>query len=230
MTQPAQPIVIHHIEGRRGERVAWLCEELGLPYELRFVQGDVLGSLAALGEAHVMRMTPIVEDGALKMVESGAILEYLLTRYGEGRLRPPAGAPEMADYLQWLHFAEGSGMFRAMIERMILQLTDGEPPADVAYIYVGGSRRVLDFAEEALGRQPYFAGSEFTAADIMMHFPLRLAGLAVTHDPDLRAIFSDTRQGLADYPHINAFLDRVVARPAFQRAMQTTMPAGPPPM
>lgn len=230
MTQPAQPIVIHHIEGRRGERVAWLCEELGLPYELRFVQGDVLGSLAALEKAHVMRMTPIIEDGARKIVESGAILEYLLMRYGEGRLRPASDAPEMADYLQWMHFAEGSGMFRPMIERMILQLTDGEPPPDVAYIYVGGSKRVLDFAEDALGAQPYFAGPDFTAADIMMHFPLRLAGLAVTHDPDLRAIFSDTRQGLADYPRINAFLDRIVERPAFRRAMKTTMPAGPPPM
>lgn len=230
MTKPSQPIVIHHIEGRRGERVAWLCEELGLPYELRFLQGDILGSIEALEQAHVMRMTPTVEDGSLKMVESGAILEYLLLRYGDGQLRPATDAPEMADYLQWLHFAEGSGMFRAMIERMILQLTGGKPPPELAYIYIGGSRRVLAFAEAALSRSPYFAGSEFSAADIMMHFPLRLAGLAVTEHPDLRAVFSDTRQGLGDYPAINAFLDRIVARPAFQRAMKSTMPAGPPPM
>jgi glutathione S-transferase len=76
------------MEGRRSERVAWLCEELGLPYELRFVPADIKKSLVALEKAHVMRMVPILEDGSLKMVESGAILEYLLLRYGEGRLRP----------------------------------------------------------------------------------------------------------------------------------------------
>jgi glutathione S-transferase len=76
------------MEGRRSERVAWLCEELGLPYELRFVSADIKKSLVALEKAHVMRMVPILEDGSLKMVESGAILEYLLLRYGEGRLRP----------------------------------------------------------------------------------------------------------------------------------------------
>ena len=179
MPQPSLPIVIHHIEGRRSERIAWLCEEFGWPYELKYVPGDLIASLDALGEAHVMRMAPIVEDGPLKMVESGAILEYLLLRYGGGRFRPADDAPEIADYLQWLHFSEGSGMFRALIERMILQLTDNNPPEDIAYVYVGGSRRVLDFAEAALAESPYFAGREFTAADIMMHFPLRAAGLVL---------------------------------------------------
>lgn len=223
MAQPNTPIVIHHIEGRRSERIAWLCEELGLPYALRYVRGDIMGSLAALEAAHVMRMAPIVEDGPLKLVESGAILEYLLLRYGEGRLRPADTAPEMADYLQWMHFAEGSGMFRPLIERMILQLTDGHPPADV-----GGSRRVLDFAEQALAARPYFAGEAFTCADIMMHFPLRVAGLAVEGVTETGPIFGDTRVGLKPFPRINAFLDRVTARPAFQRAMATTMPDGPP--
>ncbi len=229
MTEPGEPIVIHHIEGRRSERIAWLCEELGWPYELKYVRGDLIASLQALGEAHVMRMAPIVEHGPLKMVESGAILEYLLLRYGGGRLRPANDAPEMAAYLQWLHFAEGSGMFRALIERMILQLTDSKPPADVAFVYIGASSRVLDFAETALADSPYFAGREFTAADIMMHFPLRAAGLVLEPSAELTSIFSDTRRGLAAYPNINAFLDRIVARPAFQRAMAATMPDGPPP-
>ncbi len=88
MPKPAQPLVIHHIEGRRSERVAWLCEELGLPYELRFVSGDVMGSLVELEKAHGMRMAPILEDGSIRLVESAAILEYILLRYGEGRLRP----------------------------------------------------------------------------------------------------------------------------------------------
>jgi glutathione S-transferase len=229
MPAPEQPIVIHHIEGRRSERIAWLCEELGWAYELKYVPGDLIASLDALGRAHVMRMAPTVEIGALKMVESGAILEYLLLRYGEGRLRPADDAPELADYLQWLHFAEGSGMFRALIERMLLQLTDNRPPEEVAFVYVGASKRVLDFAEAALATRPYFAGDQFTAADVMMHFPLRAAGLVLEPSADLTAIFKDSRSGLGAYPKINGFLDRVQARPAFQRAMATTMPNGPPP-
>jgi glutathione S-transferase len=230
MAAPVGPIVIHHIEGRRSERVAWLCEEFGWPYELRYVAGDVFGSLNALADVHVMRMAPIVELGSLKMVESGAILEYLLLRHGQGRLRPPDDAPEMADYLQWLHFSEGSGMFRALIERVILQLTDNDPPEELVHVYVGASRRVLNFAEAALARTPYFAGDQFTAADIMMHFPLRATGLVLEPSADLTAIFRDSRCGLGSYPNINAFLDRIVARPAFQRAMATTMPNGPPSM
>ena len=229
MAKPPGPIVIHHIEGRRSERIAWLCEEFGWPYELKFVPGDLIGSLNALGEAHVMRMAPTVEIGPLKLVESGAILEYLLLRYGEGRFRPADDAPEMAAYLQWLHFAEGSGMFRALIERMILQLSDNAPPEQVAFVYVGASKRVLDFAEAALAEKPYFAGEAFTAADIMMHFPLRIAGLVLEPPTDPTAVFKDSRSGLGNYPNINAFFDRIVARPAFQRAMATTMPSGPPP-
>ena len=230
MPTPTRPLVIHHIEGRRSERVAWLCEELGLPYELRFVPGDVMGSLVALEQAHVMRMAPVLEDGPVRLVESGAILEYLLLRYGDGRLRPANDAPELADYLQWLHFAEGSGMFRAMIERMIFELAGDEPPPQIAFIYVGGSRRVLTFAEQALAKHPYFAGDAFTAADIMMHFPLRLAPLALRRVTAVTPLFHDDRRGLEEFPHVNAFLDRMAARPAFQRAMKRTLPNGPPAM
>jgi glutathione S-transferase len=228
MSRPQRPLVIHHIEGRRSERVAWLCEELGLPYELKFVSGDIRASLVALEAAHVMRMAPVLEDGPLKMVESGAILEYLLLRYGEGRLRPVPESSEMADYLQWMHFAEGSGMFRPMIERMIQRLAGDHPPPDVAFVYIGGSKRVLDFAEAALVSRPYFAGTTFSAADIMMHFPLRIAPLALQGVTAVTPLFADDRSGLARYPSVNAFLDRMAARPAFQRAMAATLPNGPP--
>jgi glutathione S-transferase len=230
MIKPDQPFIVHHIEGRRSERVAWLCEELGLPYELKFVSGDVGGSLRALAKAHVMRMAPILEDGPVKMVESGAILEYILVRYGGGRLRPPPDSPEMADYLQWMHFAEGSGMFRAMMERLARQLAGDKPPPDVAFLYVGSSKRVLDFAEAALASRPYFAGTNFSAADIMMHFPLRLAPLALQRVTAVTPLFHDDRTGLAHYPNVDAFLDRMAARPAFQRAMAVTLPNGPPAM
>jgi glutathione S-transferase len=229
MAKPAQPFVIHHIEGRRSERIAWLCEELGLPYELRFVPGDLMASLAGLEQAHVMRMAPVFDDGPVRLVESAAILEYILLRYGEGRLRPANDAPEMADYLQWLHFAEGSGMFRGMMERLLIELAGENPPPMLAFIYLGGSRKVLTFAERALAKHPYFAGDAFTAADIMMHFPLRLAPLAMRRVTAVTPLFHDDRQGLEEFPHVNAFLDRMAARPAFQRAMKATMPSGPPP-
>jgi glutathione S-transferase len=121
-------------------------------------------------------------------------------------------------------------MFRGMIERMIFQLAGEHPPADVAFIYVGGSRRVLTFAEAALAKHPYFAGDAFTAADIMMHFPLRLAPLALRRVTAVTPLFHDDRGGLEEFPHVNAFLDRMAARPAFQRAMKRTLPSGPPAM
>ena len=108
-------IIIRHIEGRRSERVAWLLEELGIPYELDFIQGDILGSLLALEKHHEMRMTPIVHIGDVVMVESGAILEYLLAKYGKGSgLRPAETAPEFPRYLEFLHFAEGTALAKTV--------------------------------------------------------------------------------------------------------------------
>src|SRR5213592_1764260 len=112
-------IMIRHIEGRRSERVAWLLEELGVPYELDFIGGDILGSLLELEKHHEMRMTPIVEDGDVVMVESSAILEYVLARYGKGSpLRPAEDAPELPAYLEFLHFAEGTAMQKIMGDRL----------------------------------------------------------------------------------------------------------------
>ena len=111
-------IIIRHIEGRRSERVAWLLEELGIPYELDFIQGDILGSLLALEKHHEMRMTPIVHIGDVVMVESGAILEYLLAKYGKGSgLRPAETAPEFPAYLEFLHFAEGTALAKTIGRR-----------------------------------------------------------------------------------------------------------------
>ena len=109
-------IKIHHIEARRSERVAWLLEELGVLYELSFKPGDVMGSLTMMKEVHPRAVAPTIEDGEDVLIESGAILETLMNRYGDGGLRPPVAAPEHARYLEWLHFAEGSFMPRLMVE------------------------------------------------------------------------------------------------------------------
>jgi glutathione S-transferase len=234
-------IMIRHIEGRRSERVAWLLEELGMPYELDFIQGDILGSLLALERRHEMRMTPIVEDGEVVMVESSAIIEYLLSKYGRGSpLRPAEDAPEFPAYLEFLHFAEGTAMQKIMGDRLTqalerAQRKHGDYEETPKLPGLAGSRtgaqRVLHYAENTLARRPYFAGDAFTAADIMMHFPLKLgaptaAGVAF----NIAEIQTTDGAYWNDFPRLKDFMVRMAERPAFQRAMKSTMPNGPPSM
>ena len=236
-------IIIRHIEGRRSERVAWLLEELGVPYELDFIQGDILGSLLALEQHHEMRMTPIVHIGDVVMVESGAILEYLLSKFGRGSaLRPAETAPEFPAYLEFLHFAEGTALAKVIADVAGTQMRKAftaaglEPPAERMKLPgLAGSRtgaqRVMHYADNTLAARPYFAGSQFTAADIMMHFALKLgAPIALGEDFSVKDILSGEKDYYGPFPHVKDFMQRVEARPAFQRAMKSTMPKGPPPM
>jgi glutathione S-transferase len=233
-------IVLRHIEGRRSERVAWLLEELGVPYELDFIQGDILGSLLALEQHHEMRMTPILEDEGVVMVESSAILEYLLWKHGQGSgLRPAEGSPSYPAYLEFLHFAEGTAMakiFTDIAERATAKAFKSaglEPPPGRNIPGLAGSRtgaqRILHYAENTLAKRTYFAGEQFTAADIMMHFPLKIGAPVATGTPFTIATMQDVEHAYLDaFPHVKRFLQRMAARPAYQRAMQRTMPAGPP--
>ncbi|HTO56885.1 MAG TPA: glutathione S-transferase, partial [Pseudomonadales bacterium] len=161
-------IVIHHIEGRRSERIAWLLEELGVPYELDFIQGDILGSLLALEQHHEMRMAPVVHIGDVVMVESAAIVEYLLAKYGKGsRLRPGEDSPEFPAYLEFLHFAEGTALAKTVADiterRMSKALKEAgvELPATPKLPGLAGSRtgaqRVMHYADNTLAKRPYFA-------------------------------------------------------------------------
>ena len=204
-------LTIHHIEGRRSERIAWLMEELGLPYKLEFKLDDVPGSLVALESVHQMRMAPIVVDGELTLIESGAILEYILAKYGAGRLAPDRSAPHYWRYLQFMHFAEGSATPRIM-PHWIAKILGTEP--DLLTVGLGGFPRVMKYLEHELNDRQYLAGREFTAADIMMHFPLKLA----------KRLLND----LGDYPNVDAYFTRITERPAFKAAMAATMPHGPP--
>ena len=218
-------IKIYHVEARRSERVAWLLEELGLPYELVFKPGDVMGSVGMMQGVHPHAMAPTVVDGDDVLIESGAILETLLNRYGEGRLRPAVSAPEHARYLEWLHFAEGSFMPRTILE--IYQLI--EPPA-AGEPRTGASARILKYIDETLAASSYLAGDDFTAADINMHFAIRM-GLAIANKEvgGAPVILQPSEAAFAPYPHIKAYMDRLSARPAFKRMMATTMPQGWPP-
>jgi glutathione S-transferase len=177
-------IRIYHIEGRRSERVAWLLEEIGgIPYELDYVPGDITGSLLKLEEIHETRMAPIVQDGELVIIESGAILEYLLAKYAKGlSLRPSEDSPDFPRYLQFMHNAQGTAMARIVLDWLLrgpLKSAGLDSPFPKMPGVAGArteSERVMYFVENELAHRRYFGGENFTAADIMMHFPLKMGG------------------------------------------------------
>lgn len=226
-------ITIHHIEGRRSERVVWLLEELGgIPYKLEFKTGDVMGSLLQLEPVHEMRMAPIVQDGDLTIVESGAILEWLLAKYGAGSpLRPREGTAEHAHYLEFMHFAEGTAMARILLDVTLGRVGAKDPMP--ALPGLAGSRtqteRVLHFADNVLAARRYFAGERFTAADIMMHFPMKLGVAVAARIPiAIGELYKTDFPHAERFPNVKRWLAEVMARPAWTRTVVVTLPAGPP--
>ena len=217
-------IVVHHLNNSRSQRVLWLLEELGLPYEVKRYQRDPGTMLAPpeLRAVHPLGKSPVIEDEELKLAESGAILEYLAGRYGEGRLVPAAGSPERLRYTYWMHYAEGSAMPPLLMKLVFNRVQSGPMPFFVRPVARGIARRVLasfvepniarhlDYMEGELAARPWFAGGEFSAADIQMSFPLEGAA---------------ARGGLdASRPKLMGFLDRIHARPAYRRALEAGGP------
>jgi glutathione S-transferase len=213
-------IVVHHLNNSRSQRVLWLLEELGLAYEVKRYQRDAKTMLAPpeLRAVHPLGKSPVIQDGEVTLAESGAILEYLVARYGNGRLAPAAGTPERLRYTYWMHFAEGSAMPPLLLKLVFDRIEKGPMPFFVRPIARAIAQRAkssfiqpnidrnLDFMEGELGKSDWFAGAEFSAADIQMSFPLEAA----------RA-----RGGLdAKRPRLIAFLERIHARPAYRRAIE----------
>jgi len=213
-------IVVHHLNNSRSQRVLWLLEELGLPYEIKRYQRDAKTMLAppALREVHPLGKSPVITDGDVTMAESGAIIEYLVERYGKGSLAPSTGSPERRRYLYWMHFAEGSAMPPLVMKLVLERMASGPMPffarpiaRAIAAKVKGGFvepniARQLDFMEAELGKSVWFAGAEFTAAGIQMSFPLEAAVA--------RAGLDATRPRLMD------FLARIHAREAYRRALE----------
>ena len=198
---------IHHLGHSQSERIVWLCEELGLPYDLVHYTRDASTRLSPpeLKALHPLGAAPLIEDGDLLLAESAAIVEYIIARHGGGRLKP---GPEHADYaafLYWFHFSNGNLM--PVLGRMMVvnraQLPADHPVQQNAQVRLD---RVLALVEARLGEVPYLAGQEFTAADVMSVFSLTTMRLFQPLD-------------LAPYPNIRAYLQRIGARPAYQRAM-----------
>jgi glutathione S-transferase len=200
-------ITVHHLGVSQSERIVWLFEELALPYTLRRYDRDPTTRMAPADykALHPMGIAPVITDGELVLAESGAILEYVIARYGNGRLAVGPDRPNFADYLFWFHFANGTMMPSEMgdVISTVLGLKEGNP---MLAMLKDRSARAFALVEKRLGEVPYFAGNEFTAADIMMLFPLSTMRAFVSRD-------------LSHLPHIKEYLKRIGERPAYQRAM-----------
>ncbi len=212
-------ITVHHLNNSRSQRVLWLLEELGLPYEIKHYQRDAKTSLAPpeLRQVHPLGKSPVITDGGLTVAESGAILEYLVDKYGQGRLKP-TDEQALLHYRYFMHFAEGSAMPPLVMKLIFNKIKRAPMPFFVKPIAKGIADKVLGgfvqpnidaqlkFLESELAARPWFAGTEMTAADVQMSFPLEAAA---------------ARGGSLDgYPKIKAFLERIHARPAYRKALE----------
>jgi glutathione S-transferase len=212
-------ITVHHLNNSRSQRILWLLEELGVAYEIKRYQRDRETMLAPpeLRAIHPLGKSPVITDGAHTVAESGAIIEFLLERYDRGSLLPPPGSPERLRYTYWLHFAEGSAMTPLLLKLVFDRIDSAPKPffakpiarAITAKVSTGfiapNLRRHLDFMESELDAREWFAGADFSGADIQMSFPLELSRQ--------RAGLDETR------PKLMRFLERIHARAAYQRAL-----------
>jgi glutathione S-transferase len=213
-------ITVHHLNNSRSQRVLWLLEELGQDYEVKRYERDpeTMRAPAELREIHPLGKSPIVTDGDLVLAETGAIVEYLVDKYGGGKLAPAPGTPERLRYTYWLHYAEGSAMSPLLLKLIFGRMETAPAPFFIRPIARAIARKVqatvvdpqlklhLDYLEGELAKAPWFVGDDFTAADIMMSFPLEGAA---------------SRAGLdASRPKLMDFLERIHARPAYKQALE----------
>ncbi len=199
-------ITVHHLNRSRSKRVIWLLEELKLPYEVVHHERDKETMLApkSLKKVHPLGKSPVIESNGITLCESGAITEYLLDQNQGNTLRPEKHTPAYYQYLQWLHFAEGSLAWPVIIN-MMLGLEDREEQKFIDSYISKEVKLDLDFIENVLSSQPYFAGDDFTAADIMMTASLEIA----------------SSQGLIDaYSAIQDYLARISQRPSYLKAVE----------
>lgn len=207
---PLPEITIYHLEGRRSERIVWLMEELNLPYKLEFKRGDLAGSMAAIRAINpIVPMAPTVKYGDQILVESGAIIDTILERHTPGSsLRPALASEDYPHYLMWMHYAEGSLAARLFSDYRAWR---AQPPKQRSPLV--DSEATVQFAEDYLGKHPWFGGAEFSAADIMMKFPLDVA-------TSLNLV--DTTQ----FPNVAAWKAKIEARPAYKQMLAKARPDG----
>ena len=211
-------ITVHHLENSRSQRVLWLLEELGVEYEIEHHKRDPVTRLAPaeLQKLHPLGKSPIVTDDDVTIAESGAIIEYLVGKYDNGRLRPAKGTSERLSYTYWMHYAEGTFAPLMLLQLILSRIENAPVPfflkpvtrgiaAKVRDGYLGPNiSRNLAFIESTLGESRWFCGDSMNAADIQMSFAVDAA---------------EVRADMSSLPNIAAFLARMRARPAYQRAL-----------
>lgn len=199
-------LTVHHLGISQSDRIVWLCEELELPYKLVKYDRDPAtgGGPAAYKALSPFGTAPVIVDGDRVLGESGAVIEYIIHRHGGGRLAVAPDQPNYADYLYWLHFANASLMSAGMVELGFIFA--GVNGSEAAPGIVSRGDRAFNVVEQRLSEAPYFAGDEFTAADIIMQFPLTTMRMFVPRD-------------ISPYPNLKRYLARIVERPAFKRAL-----------
>ncbi|MDF5707219.1 MAG: glutathione S-transferase [Nostoc sp. S4] len=200
-------IVVHHLNNSRSQRVLWLLEELGIEYEIKFYERDQKTMLApaSLREVHPLGKSPVITDGQQTVAESGAIIEYIIGRYGNGRLIPPSGTAERLRYTYWLHYAEGSAMPPLVMNLIFNRFGAGNSSANDTFI-APQIKLHFDYVESELGKSTWFVGEEFTAADIQMSFPLEIVAMEA--------------ELVSNRPKIKEFVERIHARPAYKSALE----------
>ena len=213
-------LTVHHLENSRSQRILWLLEELGVNYEIRRYNRDPKTGLAppALAAIHPLGKSPVITDDGLTIAESGAIVEYLVGRFDDGRLLPAEGSPERLAYTYWLHYAEGTFMPLMIVSLIMNRIESAKMPFFVKPIAKGIAAKVrggylepnvkrnLAFMESSLGKSDWFCGAAMTAADIQMSFAVEAAEVRT----DLRA----------NYPNLQRFLTAIRALPAYRRALE----------
>jgi glutathione S-transferase len=215
-------ITVHHLNNSRSQRVLWLLEELGLRYDVRRYERDKRTMLAPpeLRKVHPLGKSPVITDEDRTLAETGAIIDYILERYGEGRLIPRPGSDDRLRYTYWMHYAEGSAMTPLLLKLVFTRMPQQAPALLRGIVQTVASkanarladpqiRTHLDYWDNELSKSEWFAGNEFSAADIMMSFPLEAAA---------------ARADAKSRPMVKAFLDRIHARPAYQAALKTGGP------
>ena len=202
-------LVVHHLNNSRSQRILWLLEELGAPYEIKHYARDATTNLAPpeLKAIHRLGKSPVITDGDLTSIESGAIIDYIQRTYGAGRLAPALGTPDYEAYNQWLHYAEGSAMLPLMLNLYVGRL--GEAGAPLHPRIEDETVNHLSYIEASLAGRDWLAGGDICAADVQMSFVGEIAVVS--------------GRG-AQFPNIKAWVDRFQARPAYKRALETGGP------
>ena len=197
-------IEVHHLNESRSRRITWMLEELGLPYEVISYQRDAKTRLAPpeLMQVHPLGKAPVLRDNGEVLIESGAIIEYLIRQYGDGRFAPAMGTPDYNRYIQFLHYAEGSAMLPLMLKLYVGRLGEGGAPLQPRIQSELANH--LGYLNAELTDRDYFVGDELSGADVQISFVAQMA---------VKFAGRDT------YPNLTRFVDMIEARPAYQRAI-----------